>query len=368
MHKTGYWIDLTGVQFADGEAVTWLQALPLGKYKHPLYGVINITPERVRRFAQNVKDGVRGTDLDIDYDHKQHSGKAAGWVRDAEARADGLWLAVEWTEPAREAIKNGEYRYFSPEFVDVWTHPKTSQVYKDVLFGGAITNRPFLKDILPINMSDLTGGEQVDEFLKELRDKLGLPEEATQEQILEAASKVNVESPPKPNVGDNQEEPVLASEDLIKLAETNPSVKALLDTVKTQGEAISALQAANRLSEASLQLSEWQRGSGKAKWAIPPVVAETATKCLTEMTGEVRKQFTEFVNKLLEVGLVSLKEQGKAEGEPTVTAAEAFEGKVRKLMESSEGLSYADAVVAVAAAEPALYDEYRIEYLGQEVN
>src|SRR5262245_40041905 len=122
MGKTGYWIDLRG-KYLEDNGVTWLQALPIGQYKHPLYGALDVTPDRAQRFAQNVKDGIRGTELDIDYDHKAHSGKAAGWVRDAEARSDGLWLAVEWTEPARSAIMQGEYRYFSPEYVDSWTHP-----------------------------------------------------------------------------------------------------------------------------------------------------------------------------------------------------------------------------------------------------
>ena len=158
--KAGYWVDLSTHQFDESNGLHWIQAMPLGEYEHPLHGKIEITPERIQRFAANVKAQVRGTDLDIDYDHKAKTDEAAGWVKDAEARPDGLWLAVEWTKDALTKIKNKAYRYFSPEFVDSWTHPKTKQKYNDVLFGGGLTNRPFLKDILPINMSDviLTGG------------------------------------------------------------------------------------------------------------------------------------------------------------------------------------------------------------------
>ena len=63
-NKTGYLVDLRSLQFNDlgteGNATTWIQAMPLGNYKHPVYGDIDITPERVMRFATNVNNGVRG--------------------------------------------------------------------------------------------------------------------------------------------------------------------------------------------------------------------------------------------------------------------------------------------------------------------
>jgi hypothetical protein len=152
----GHWIDLQGMVFADSDG-TWLQALPLGTYDHPEYGDIRITPDRVQRFAMNVQQRVRGQDLDIDYDHKADTKIAAGWVSDAQARPDGLWVKVIWTPAAMQKLQDKEYRYFSPEFVDEWQHPKTGALYKDVLFGGALTNRPFLKDILPINLSEMVG-------------------------------------------------------------------------------------------------------------------------------------------------------------------------------------------------------------------
>src|SRR5690348_2984540 len=98
--------------------------MPLGTYEHPLHGKIDITPERIARFAENVRNNVREIELDIDYDHKANGGDAAGWVRQAEARPDGLWILVEWTKSAYGKIKERAYRYFSPEFVDEWTHPK----------------------------------------------------------------------------------------------------------------------------------------------------------------------------------------------------------------------------------------------------
>ena len=197
--RFGNLIDLRGLQFEDagnGNFSKWIQAMPLGKYMHPMHGVIDITPERVARFADNVNKGVRGQALDIDYDHKQHNGKAAGWVQKAEARPDGLWILVEWVKEAWDDIKSGAYRYFSPEFVDEWVHPASQSKFNDVLFGGGITNRPFLKGILPINLSEILAESEsetnesnlmfTDEQRAALLAKLGLADDADDQTILMA--------------------------------------------------------------------------------------------------------------------------------------------------------------------------------------
>src|SRR5688500_14837475 len=116
MADFGFIIDIQGHSF--GEAPEWIQAFPIGTWQHPVHGKIAITPDKVAKLAANVHAGIRGQDLDIDYDHKAKDGTAAGWVRDAEARTDGLYLKIEWTEKAREHIANREYRYFSPEFTE----------------------------------------------------------------------------------------------------------------------------------------------------------------------------------------------------------------------------------------------------------
>lgn len=91
----------------------------------------------------------RGNDMVIDYEHqtlKDVQAPAAGWIKTLVDRGNqGLWAKVEWTDRAREYLKNREYRYFSPVF---FITPTNNRVVK--LVNVALTNSPKINDIRPI--------------------------------------------------------------------------------------------------------------------------------------------------------------------------------------------------------------------------
>jgi hypothetical protein len=105
-------IDLGGVRLAE-DRPTWLHAFPLGRYVHPVHGELVFTRERLERIAAGVNGGVRGITPALDFDHREDrtkGGKAAGWIIAAEVRADGLWIAVEWTGEALAEVRAGAWR------------------------------------------------------------------------------------------------------------------------------------------------------------------------------------------------------------------------------------------------------------------
>lgn len=124
-----------------------------------------------------------GVDIMVDYDHQGHAvaeglgvnAKAAGWIKELQARPDGLWARVEWTEAARAAIKAGEYRYLSPLF----TADDKNRV--DVLLNVALVNMPAFD--LAAHAASTKGEVQVD-FLKKAAKALGLEESASEEAVL----------------------------------------------------------------------------------------------------------------------------------------------------------------------------------------
>jgi len=144
-------IDLGAVRLAE-DRPTWLHAFPLGRYVHPTHGELTFTRERLERIADGVNRGVRGISPALDFDHREDrakGGKAAGWIEAAEVRADGLWIAVRLTAEALAEVRAGAWRYLSPE-VCPWADPRTGVRHEEVLYGAALTNRPFLRDLAAV--------------------------------------------------------------------------------------------------------------------------------------------------------------------------------------------------------------------------
>lgn len=151
----GYIVELEKYAFDEVDGTSsWIQAFPYGEWSHPEYGKIRMDADRAARMAAGVNQGVRGQDLPINYDHGEQRKDAAGWVQRADVRPDGLWLFVDWTREAFQKIKNKAYKYFSPEYANKWKHPASGQEFQDVMFGGALTNMPHLKGILPLNLAE----------------------------------------------------------------------------------------------------------------------------------------------------------------------------------------------------------------------
>lgn len=301
--KISYLIELNSLNFStdtsnsDAAASSWIQAMPLGKYSHPVYGEINITPEKVARFADNVNRKVRGTDLDIDYDHKEYNGEAAGWVKQAEPRTDGLWILVEWTAKAWEAIKSKAYRYFSPEFDDEWSNPKTGEKYTDVLFGGGITNRPFLKDILPLNLSEkfseLEGEKNMTpEQIKELFALLGLEDgadfEAMKAKFAELTAKKDDTEPKNDDPEHNNSDQAPVNENNLVAALSEADVKKLSENPVT-AKLLAAMEAQNKqLIEQGLQFKEMKIKETVSK------LNETTAKTGRGLTPNTQTALTEI--------------------------------------------------------------------------
>lgn len=135
-----------------GEVPTELQYARTGKFNHPEYGVFEITAPMLSEMASNFSKNILQVDPAFDYFH-ENAKVAAGWPRAFELRENGtqLWATnIEWTPQGQERVASKELRYFSPEFKFVWTHPETGQKFSNVIFGGGLTNRPFIRGMEPL--------------------------------------------------------------------------------------------------------------------------------------------------------------------------------------------------------------------------
>lgn len=158
-HELSYLVPL---QFAEGDWVDgnkkWIQLYPYDSWDHPFYGTTTITPEIAQQFVENFNKGIRGQEIHSDYEHGEDAAKgnkASGKFIKVEARTDGPWALVEFTEEAKKEIDAGEWNYWSTSHWDSWTHPHTGETHQYVLDGGGLTNKPFVKGMVPLNFSEL---------------------------------------------------------------------------------------------------------------------------------------------------------------------------------------------------------------------
>jgi phage I-like protein len=125
----------------------WIRVLPLGKveladHREPF----TVDEESLGFMVAAFRS--RGVDLVIDYEHQSMNGDrapAAGWIKDLEARDDGLWARVDWTEQAQEYLTQREYRYFSPVLrLDPETRKPTALMHV------GLTNVPAINHLPPL--------------------------------------------------------------------------------------------------------------------------------------------------------------------------------------------------------------------------
>lgn len=149
----------------DKSGPAWLEALPARIYHTPLYGEVVVPTDKLERMVEGFKKNIRGQEIATNFDHgadKAKGNQASGWFKDfalkpssADSSQMSLYAAVEFTDEAKKEIKDGKWKYFSLEWEDQWKDNAGNE-HKDVIVGGAVTNRPIAKNMatLPVNFSE----------------------------------------------------------------------------------------------------------------------------------------------------------------------------------------------------------------------
>ncbi|WP_113911170.1 phage protease [Roseovarius dicentrarchi] len=125
-------------------------------------------------------------DLPIDYEHQNDRSKAsgpvpaAGWIKELQARKDGLWGRVEWTARAADLIANREYRYLSPSIL---YNRLDQRIVK--LKGAGLVHAPNLHLTALASQEDTMPQDEMT-FAQSIAKMLGLPPETPEDEILRA--------------------------------------------------------------------------------------------------------------------------------------------------------------------------------------
>lgn len=136
----------------------WVQMYPYGEWTHPIYTDTKIDRATADKMVQNFNDKVINKKVLADYDHgqdKAKGGKSAGEIIKVEARDNGLWGLVRFNDIAKKEIDDGEWQYWSTSHFDAWEDPQTKQTHEFVIDSGALTNRPYVRGMAPLNFSEV---------------------------------------------------------------------------------------------------------------------------------------------------------------------------------------------------------------------
>jgi hypothetical protein len=141
-----------------GNLPSEIMVLPIGDFNTEPYGLMQITADHIAQIVNNFKNNVRkAVPVDVDHD----GGKAAGWINDLIAKADGAWAKVDWTSLGQDLLTNKIYKFFSPEWSFDYVDPEHGTPHGATLIAGSLTNRPLFKE-LPFIVANESGGKKGD--------------------------------------------------------------------------------------------------------------------------------------------------------------------------------------------------------------
>lgn len=281
----------------------------------------------------------------VDFEHFSHdpgkSSEAATWITAMEARADGVWARGEWSDAGTAAIKNRRYRFLSPVWFPHQTERITAESFRPTAVNDAgLTNKPNLGDALqPFwNRADFHGREAAhetttkkDPMKERLLILLGLAAATSDDQLVTAVEGF------KNRAGQT-------------------------DALQTKLAALEAEHTAFKNRHTSLLNAAVERTLDEHKGIIAEE-AKAAWKNRLESDFEGTTALLKGIKPAAAPTKAPVHQSGKAAAaaaQKSATAVEdeePFMNRVREVA-AARKVTEADAIVAVASEEPALYADY----------
>ena len=231
-----------------------IHIIPVGEWKHALYGDMKITTEDIGDFVKNFDMKIR-KGVYITEGHGLGEQPALGWFTKLTHKGeDGLWGTVEWTKKGRELLEEKAYKYFSPEFFNVYEDPQTHRFYNNVLTGGALTNSPYFKELESIVMTEKTILDQFSE--KNIMSKEEKVKELSED---EKNTDENEESE------ENTENTELTEKDKVTFREPveQSSEKVVYQVINSANIELSEKQDLSEFKKELLRVGTWKHNTSK---------------------------------------------------------------------------------------------------------
>ena len=175
----------------------WYHVEALGEHPNSRAGIIQVVDRLAcesiaNRFNQEAaQPGFPG--MLIDHEHFKHDQDketvAYGWLTKLQAREDGLYGQIRWTETGQKAVDGGDYRFFSTEYdphdLSVLNRGESPERVRPMRLDGlTLTNANNNKGQKPItNRGEQTAPPQKAQHMKTVSSLLGLAADASEEAV-----------------------------------------------------------------------------------------------------------------------------------------------------------------------------------------
>lgn len=349
----------------------WMPLLPSpGAYKHPSYGALDLTRDRLAAYAASVNAGTYLPKIPVNAEHTDDTDGALGWISEARQNDNGsVDVRVEWTDRGREAIENDRFLYVSAEIIDGW-QDATGQSHENVVMGAALCTKPFFKPpyLRPLTASDEARASRM---LAATDPLVASPPPASAGTTL---LEVSMAGDPKAGAG---AAPIVATDpDAVKaLSDRLALVEAERDAAKQLAEsnavAIQTLTETNRAMQRDVRRKRFtDEVMGKspesgALWAGEVAKNVSVLETLADAVGEDSETFKDFVTQqrataeqIRTSGLFSEVGSGTS-GAGTGNAAEKLNAMAAARVAEGKAKSYSEAMGQLEREQPALFAEYR---------
>ena len=183
------------LNFEGGKIPDKIQLLPAGEYVAGRDGrrwtkrsADAIAQKSNEYLPQHIIDENHATDLKAP---RGESAPAMGWFTNVRAEEDGsVWADAVWTSRGKTALENQEYRYISP----VFECDASGEIIK--IMRAALTNSPNL-ELQNLNSTQTAPADnpaKENVMKKEICAALGLPETATDNEVLAAITALKTQA------------------------------------------------------------------------------------------------------------------------------------------------------------------------------
>lgn len=367
---------------ADVQVPDEIHVLPTGKWDHPVYGEMEITSAHIAEFVKNFKDKVR-RDIPITqgHDNGMSGGElpAIGWFTDVVDRGvNGLWAGVKWTDEGVQLLKQRAFKYFSPEFFEEYEDPETRKKYGHVLVGGALTNKPYFKELAPVvafseptiihqfshdmEIKDIVSkkpeelSDEEKAFLVEHKDELDADQVAAFASVLPADDEAGDDDGSGADDGDGDGEDDGDEKDMSEKGTVKISA-AELAALRTKADAGAQAFAEVEKMKLEKEVEKLVFSESNKEGRILSKNKKAVVDLMVSLSEKQRDQFRNIINNLPQPKL-SFGEIGDG-GKTEASVFAEVEAKVQEKIKASEGkMSYSEALRQVFAENPDLHKRY----------